>query len=123
MDDILFDSFEAPLPAPRKTDLVDALNQLRSVLCSGGDGKHTPYLTARKAVIYPLLERLTTLVSSLPEEGPSTCSKCPLWMAREDVRVAISTADRLMENPNCGVTHDEAENLRDLILRAYWHKA
>lgn len=100
------------------SDLADLVQRLHSLLLGGNTGKHTPYIMARKEVVFPVLNELMTAVSSLPKDMPKSCAECSLWRKDKDIRVALATTDRLMSGDS-SVTRDEAVNLHKLIWQAY----
>lgn len=118
MNDITFPPVK-DINNPSCTDnIADIARRLHSVLLGCNTGKHTPYLIARKEVVFPIVNELMTVVSSLPKDMPKSCSDCPLKQRADDVRIADKTLDRLM-NGDSTVTRDEAVNLRKVLRNVY----
>lgn len=120
MNDNIYDHNSDPnlIIPPWDTDLEDVVERLRNVLYNGGSAKHTPYIIARKEVVFRLLDSLTRIVSSMPKDTPKSCSECPLKRHDEDLRIAHATIDRLAKGDTT-VTRDEAINLSKMFVENY----
>ena len=120
MDDIIYanGNWEDDNSFAPSDELADLVQRLHSVLLASNTGKHTPYLIARKEVVFPIVNELMTVVSSLPKDMPKSCSNCPLKQRADDVRIADKTLDRLMSGDST-VTRDEAVNLRKVLRNVY----
>jgi len=120
MDDIIYanGNWEDDNSFATSDELADLVQRLHSILLASNTGKHTPYIIARKEVVFPVINALMGIVSSLPNDMPKSCSDCPLKRHADDVRIANKTLDRLM-NGDSTVTRDEAVNLHKLIWQAY----
>lgn len=118
MDDIAFSPVKGIDCSTYKDNLTDIVKRLHSVLLGCNTGKHTPYIMARKEVVFPVINELMNIVSSLPNDMPKSCFDCPLKQRADDVLVADKTLDRLM-NGDSTVTCDEAVNLRKVLRNVY----
>ena len=118
MNDVIDSSVEIADCHTCTSNITDLVQRLHCVLLGGNTGKHTPYIMARKEIVFPVLNELMTVVSSLPKDMPKSCAECSLWRKDKDIRVALATTDRLMSGDS-SVTRDEAVNLHKLIWQAY----
>lgn len=116
MDDIIYanGNWEDDNSFALSDELADLVQRLHSILLASNTGKHTPYIIARKEVIFPVLNELMTLVSSLPKDMPKSCAECSLKQHADDVRIADMTLHRLLKGDSV-ITHDEAINLHRLF--------
>ena len=114
MNDIAFSPVKSIDCPTYKDNLTDIVKRLHSVLLGCNTGKHTPYLIARKEVVFPIVNELMTVVSSLPNDMPKSCSDCPLKQRADDVNIADITLHRLLKGDSV-ITHDEAINLHRLF--------
>ena len=114
MNDVIDSSVEIADCPTCSSDIADLVQRLHGLLLGGNTGKHTPYIIARKEVVYPLLNELMNSVSSLPKDMPKSCAECSLKQHADDVRIADMTLHRLLKGDSF-ITHDEAINLHRLF--------
>lgn len=100
-------------------ELYAVIKQLRSVLVSCGRNKHTPYLIARKEVVFPLIDKAMELLSTSAGNTSESCNLCPLYRRERNRISANNTLNRIAkiawEDPNAPFTVDEIGNIMGLL--------
>lgn len=98
--------------------LYDIAQNLRRIVRSD-ERKHTPYITVRKELIFPLVDDICSRTATMARN----CNQCQLYKDSMDKKVAMETIDRLIAYASSArhavLTKDEAENLRNIFRTNY----